>query len=472
MGRAPGNGCTLNAPHCAKALRLCSAFLPIALGLAACRPGSFPATTVSADGTGGGSTTGLPCAVASTLASQCQGCHASAPILGAPMALATWEDLQRPAITDPSRPVWQLVSDRVHDQNRPMPPGPFPPLAGDALAGLDDWIAAGAPRSDEVCQPGETVTPPDPDLEAMTDLPCQPTEKYVAHAPFALDGGYPIPGPSDSGGDVTVCFRFVRPASSSDQAIAWRPVLDDKRALHHMNLYATTEPVENGTIGPCRYDNATYLMGWEPGRPNTVLPTDVGLQLPATGSRGLILEVHYHNAAGASAEDRSGMEICTADTPRPYTAGVLTTGTQNIVVPARGESTATGTCPSSLTMGLSEPLHVLASAPHMHNIGRSLETTVVHADGTTDTLTPAAAWDPHRQPLYKHDPVIDIRPGDTVTTLCRFNNPSNDTVRFGARAVDEMCYAFNIVYPLSALPQGLADSSLRLCDCPQGGCAP
>jgi hypothetical protein len=452
-----------HAGHAWPALEL-TFILLIAQCVTGCQAGAFPTSGVEVTTLPGR----LPCGVTTALRTRCQSCHSSAPVLGAPMPLVTWDDLQKPAPTDPTRPVWQLVRERLMDQMRPMPPPPFPPLEAEEVRALDVWLAQGAPETTDSCEGAEPAAAPPPEVD---DGPaCQATESYLAHGPLAPDDGFPVPGAGDHGGDVTVCFRFVRPPGAAAQAVAWRPVIDDKRVVHHINVYATSDPIEDGTSGPCRFENATYLMGWEPGRPNTKLPDDVGLEIPARGSRGIILELHYHNAFGYHALDRSGMAICTTDTPRPFTAGVLTAGTQNIRVPARESAVAVGMCPASVTAGLSEPLHVLASAPHMHAIGKTLRTEIVHPDGNVEVLAPPTPWDPAHQPLFQHQPAKDILPGDVLRTICSYDNSTDRPVLFGPRAVDEMCYSFNLVYPITALPRKLNEAPLRLCDCPDGGC--
>jgi hypothetical protein len=324
-------------------------------------------------------------------------------------------------------------------------------------------MAGGTPASGESCgeqpEPVKPTTPP---------LPCTPGETYLAHAPLASDLPFEVPRKKVNGGDNTVCFTFVRPEGAPALATGWGPVLGDESVIHHISLFATTEPIQDGGLGPCRWKNATYLMGWEPGRGNSMLPPDVGLELPAKGARGIILEVHYHNARDVQTADASGMAICTTDTPRPNVAGVLTLGTENIVVPARQDALAVGLCPATVTAALSEPLHVLSTAPHMHLTGQSLQTEVVHADGSFELLAPPDPWDPHRQPLYQHTPPAEIRPGDTLRTICRYHNDGDRPVLFGSRATDEMCYGYNVVYPISALPPALANAPLRLCDCPAG----
>jgi hypothetical protein len=406
----------------------------------------------------------LPCAVSAIFESRCQSCHSATPSAGAPMSLVSWDDLQRPAASHAGRKVWQLVGERIHDRKRPMPPLDWPALTPEEVEAMDRWVAAGAPAGTEMCAAGM----PAPGVNVPPVLPCQATEIYAAHAPLAADLGFAVPGKRQNGGDVTVCFSFVRSEGAAAQAVAWGPVLSDPRVVHHMSLFATSDPVQDGAIGPCRLQNATYLMGWEPGRSHTILPEDVGLELPSRGSRGMILEVHYHNAQDHKIVDSSGMAICGADQPRPLTAGIVTLGTEDILVEALQPGEAVGLCPSSVTGRFTGPLRVLATAPHMHDTGVSIETRVVRPDGSELVLAPARPWDSHRQPLFEHNPPAEVQPGDTLVTTCRYSNDKPHPVGFGPRVIDEMCYSYNLVYPLSALPAALEQAPLRLCDCPTG----
>jgi hypothetical protein len=376
------------------------------------------------------------------------------------MSLVTWEDLQKPAPSDPRRAVRELSRERLDDSVRPMPPPPAM-LGADERNALDDWLDAGAPPYPNGCM--VSAVPP-LQIEAP---PCASPEVYRAHG-LATDQSFQIPVSPENGGDLTVCFSFTRPSGPQALAVGWAPVIDTGEIVHHINLYAVASPdPESGGV-PCRIDRATYLMGWEPGRPNTVLPADIGLELPSDGASGLMLEVHYHHASTGQT-DRSGMAFCTTAEPRRLVAAMLTAGTDQIAVPALARhGAATGHCPASVTSELSEPLHVLSSAPHMHQLGTSLTTQIVHADGTVDVAAPPDPWDPHRQPLYLHQPPLEIRPGDELFTTCLYANPTDHPVRFGPRATDEMCYSYNLVYPVSALPPRLNQAPLRLCDCPDG----
>jgi hypothetical protein len=434
--------------------------LLIALALAACSSSTTPGDTDS--GTTPGTDTGpvargeLPCDVLDVVAARCLTCHTRPPSFGAPMALVDQTDFHADALTVPTERVYQRAMARIHSTTAPMPPITAPALDAAQLATLDAWLGAGAPAR----AAGITCTPPPPP-PPPPDLPCTPTHTFLSHAPGSATAPYQL------GAGATnqyICFTFASPFTTSQQATGWGPVIGDERVVHHWILYRTATAQADGGVGPCNMPiDATFIMGWAPGGGAYVMPPDIGLELrQGTANEWLILQVHYNNPTGiADVMDSSGVEICTTDTPRAQTAGVLAFGTTNIAIPPRatGYST-TGTCSSFLTGLLPEPLHILSSGPHMHELGTSFTTEIIPGGtGTPENLVTVSPWSFDSQSAYPHDPPRVINPGDAVRTTCTYSNPGASTVTFGERTEDEMCFNFMMVYPITVIPPG----TLRYC---------
>lgn len=87
----------------------------------------------------------LPCDVASVVGRQCLSCHGSPTNLGAPMPLVTYADFHRPAVTDATKQVYELVGMRVVDTQRPMPPRANGKLAAQDQMVLTTWSSQGGP---------------------------------------------------------------------------------------------------------------------------------------------------------------------------------------------------------------------------------------------------------------------------------------------------------------------------------------
>lgn len=384
----------------------------------------------------------LPCQVAQVLATRCQGCHARPPILGAPMSLLTYADTQEAAPSGMGK-VWESMRNKV--ANGLMPPPTAPPLAADEKAALLAWLQAGAPPGTDSCGPppdGGASTPPSMLPGGPSTLPCKPKYEFRAHGATAAD---PFPVPVEA--NAYRCFSFPVPFTAGEQAIAWAPVIDDARVIHHWILYGhknTTRPVG------CGDTERIFLTGWAPGGQNGVMPPDVGLELPNPGT-WLTLEVHYNNGAKIpDARDRSGVAMCTTETPRAQEAGVVTLGSLAIAIPPdKMEHAVMSEIPSSITRLLPEPLHVLWTSPHMHLAGTSLKTEILRGDQVL-TLVDVPRWDFNNQRAYPTDPHKTlILPGDRLLTTCKYINNTTGPIRFGEKTENEMCFNFIAVYPIT-----------------------
>jgi len=71
------------------------------------------------------------------------------------MALVDYDDLQVPAISDPTRTVYELVAERLVDEAAPMPP--IDPMQAGDHDRLLAWVQDGAPE-DPTADCGEDPT--------------------------------------------------------------------------------------------------------------------------------------------------------------------------------------------------------------------------------------------------------------------------------------------------------------------------
>jgi hypothetical protein len=414
--------------------RIAAAFLLVS--------GCFEDPPASSSGDEESEPSGLPCEVEDVLAARCWSCHGDPPKFGAPMPLRTRDDLLMPARSDVTRSVADLVAERIVDPERPMPPtGDMPEAEGDVVRA---WLADGAPGSLESC--GNTGPGDDPGVGPEA-LPCTPAYEFVAHADGSADG-FSVPVADN----LYQCFTFKSPLVTATQATAWAPIVDDERVLHHWILYRTKTPQADGGVAPCQMpSDATFVAGWAPGGSNYVMPEDVGLELGGPDD-WFILQIHYNNTGGyTDSVDRSGVALCEAEEPRPKTAGIFTLGSLAINVPGGASGhVVEGTCPSWITSYLPEPVHVLASFPHMHEIGRRLTTEILRGgdESRIETLIDVNPFAFDNQTYYAHDPEVLIHPGDALRTRCTYDNPYDHSVTLGEGTEDEMCFNFVMIYPL------------------------
>jgi len=370
------------------------------------------------------------CDIKRTLDARCIACHDDKGSANTPMSLLTYGHTQAAAFSDASRRVYELIGARVHDKTKPMPPQQK--LTAAELAQIDAWVAAGAPAGDDPScgKSAPIVATPD---EWPAD--CDATYTVLAHGPGGDTQPFSVPAGGELHGNVTITAPW---GNESLQAIAFRPITDNRKVLHHWILY-----------GP----KHEFLVGWAPGKDNTVLPHDVGMNL-AGGT--LTLNMHYNNLSGSRAElDRSGVQICALkpESFRKHTAAVHTGFSRlAFTIPARAVDFAvTGTCMATV----STPVTLFSASPHAHKLAKHMSFSVQKASGERIVMYDGS-FDFEEQQAYPLSPLVQLETGDKVITTCTYNNTTDRAVNFGEDTHDEMCFNFASYYPMGALTCGIA----------------
>lgn len=404
------------------------------------------------------------CDALEVLRDECQECHAEGAENPAPMPLEAYADLTADAVSDPSKKVYELVGVRIHDKQRPMPEAPRK-LSAAQLDALDAWIANGAKvGSDPTCTKASSGGDGDGDDQGEGDGDSQGVGDGDDDSDKG-DGGTGSKGDSstgsmaanewpedcehfytlranDNGKPHTVAAKsethpqFVFDAPWGDdkvQALAIRPLTDNKKVIHHWILYENS-----GVIG------GQFLTSWAPGKEGMrKFPEDIGVYMPS-GSKALRLDVHYYNLGGTQSEkDQSGVELCVTRTFRKHTATTYAFSASATAPP--GEKTNTSTCTVSTTNGSA---YLITSSPHMHKLGVAAKFARLRS-GSEMVLDegPFTVESQHVKTLDR----VELKSGDRVSTSCSYENPTNSTVSFGQDTDDEMCFNFALYYPMGNL---------------------
>jgi len=394
----------------------------------------------------------LPCEVARVVAEHCGGCHSETPSFGAPMPLAARADFLTVAPTDPSRQLSTVISERVQDDRRPMPPNPHVMPEADQQI-LLDWVTGGFIER-EAGVSCDDVAPPDlTDGVGPEHLPCEPTHTFRASDPADPSLGFPIPASRAGNPNTYVCFPIPNPFGDGEQATDWAPVIDNEAVLHHWILWGSNQPARGTGPIPCAVlpaSDAAFITGWAPGGQNGNLPDNVGLDL---SFRTYYLQLHYWNPSGTEGlRDQSGVAFCTTPTPREHTAGVLTLGDVRFNLPPRSRDIDVEfECPGWVMSGFGQ-LNILSSGPHMHQLATSFLSEIIRADGSREDIGRVDSWDFDNQTSIPFAPPLQIRNGDRLGIRCTYDNPHDFPVGFGEGSEDEMCFDFLLVYPIEHIP--------------------
>jgi mono/diheme cytochrome c family protein len=360
------------------------------------------------------------CGVLKVMQSDCQVCHGSTPVAGAPMPLVTFEDFMKPAITDPARKVYELVDERVRNETRTMPPAGI--LSADKLAALDAWLKAGLPSakasSCEITVPSTRTEPDDTWPEDCEDIytiaahdPDDPTKPFEIPAEAEIHPYIPIDAPW---GDDEV------------QLLATRPITDNEGAVHHWILWEAKDRI-----------NLTF---WAPGATGDSFPDDVGLYMPK-GKKSMALDMHYYNKNNDKpVYDRSGLEVCvTRKNRRPKTATLYGLfGNANVPAKQRVENSTSCT--------VTGELHLMGVNPHMHHMGRHGHLSLQRGGTGPIEVLYDGPFSFEEQTMKTIEETV-IKAGDVLTTKCTFENTTDRAVTFGEDTENEMCINWVRYYP-------------------------
>jgi hypothetical protein len=414
----------------------------------------------------------LPCAVSKLLVTNCQSCHGATPIGGAPMSLVTYADLHKPAVTKPSMKVYELAKLRLNDAMKPMPPGGK--IAPADATGLDTWLGAGAlpgTEADVTCAAGTPAALDRASVDGSTGalIPeagetCYEFKNHQSNTSVD-DVPYDVGGP----GEHYEQFYFRAPWPTGTVATRFGAKYDNVKVLHHWLMFSTIETDPEGShktspVPTLIGVGAQLLAGWAVGGTNLVMPKDVGFELPPKGNT-INIQWHFYNSTMTDQKDASIVQICTVPAAmRAHVSTVTWTGTEDLNgnkfigggkgMPPHMKSTFQGTCnPSRTGLAATEPVHIIAFWPHMHRLGVNMKAVINHKDGMKETILDKPFDFNNQEHLFQN---YDLMPGDTMTTICDFNNTTDKGVPFGESSDTEMCYLFTFAWPAHAFENHVA----------------
>ena len=345
------------------------------------------------------------------------------------------------------------------------------------------WAAAGAP---EGALPDGGVSFPDASVVPVGDA--GPRVPW-SNGPVVSDAGVPgvryVDVFANQGGDHTQahvvqgrqtnyhCFVFTVPphptGAAEEFAFEFTPLLDQRRHIHHMEVYRQDpenpiDPVGNG--GPDQWHLNTWwdcqdrtsreqlIANYVPGQPLPIrLPSNVGYRIEP-GDR-LMLEIHYDSVPPPQVIDMTGFRITTTSTqPGIINAGEFWVGPLwNYDIAPATNNTMDRELTISSECTITAPVTVFWVRPHMHERGLRQEFWIRRAGGATvTTLASVDPWDPGNQPLFELPPAEQqFRVGDVVGTRCQYRTEGRNLI-WGSGSNDEMCF-FNMIHFPYTFPQ-------------------
>lgn len=389
--------------------------------------------------------------IACIMYSHCTKCHHPGGI--GPMSLMDYNETANYA-----QAILNMVegaSNKTHHLSTEMPPWPpdnsyqqyayDPTLTSSEIQAIRDWVQNGTPQGN----PANTPPPPTYSSQGLIANPdfSDKIQTFTSNA---------------SNTDVYRYFAIPTNFTNNKYITEWEILPGNSEIVHHVLIFL--DPSGNSLIDdandpmPGFYkptDSSFYdytLIGvWAPGELKFTAPPGFGYKLEPNSA--IVLQIHYPaGSIGQVDSTRIQLKFSSSVVRELYTAAPLNHATNSLVngplfIPANTTKTFT----ESYTVPNFYDISVIAVAPHMHLIGRSIETYGVTPSNDTLPFIRINHWNFSWQGNYLFQKPIKV-PKQTVLKSHAFydntsNNPFNPSnppqnVSVGEATTDEMMMTF------------------------------
>lgn len=400
------------------------------------------------------------------LQARCQSCHHEGDI--APFPLVTFGDAYvyresiRQMVTSRRMPPWKASASCGKFQDDRS-------LTDAEIQLVERWVASGAPEGNAADLPSPIAFSSDWKGGAP-DLTHQMAEAYT---------------PDLSQGDVYRCF-VMSARSTEDRWLSGVEVKPGNRAMvHHVLLFLDGKGVgdRNDAADPgpgyacfggpnlgSGLDSLGGAGGWAPGAAPLKLPDGVGLLVPK-GSQ-VVAQIHYsaRTAPDSIGPDRTSVGFTFARSRVTKRFRQLPLVNNTFVLPAGDPHVEVNELP--LFRYLPGSFHLLAVAPHMHLLGKSMQVEMTTESGASVCLIDVPEWDFKWQGAYFFDRPVPFQNGGLRMRAIYDNsagNPEHPTpnaivnVGWGEQTSDEMALCF-VGYTLDSENLALSPESAAVDD--------
>jgi hypothetical protein len=358
--------------------------------------------------------------VAPILYQHCTVCHHEGGI--GPFSLMTYPQA---AVTGP------LLEMEVISGNMP----PWPPdqtysnfaheriLSEDEIATLSAWVADAMPEGDPSLAPPLPVYSEDGIINIEPDL--EITMPLHTSSATALSDDYS-------------CFSIPSELTQNKKLRAFEFVPGNPEIVHHALIFIDESgSYPTNTSGNCMGPENGLIGSYTPGAVPTVYPSDgtnfnLGVTIPE-GSN-IVMAMHYpHGSLGETDQSTLRLWFYPDETP------IREVSTASLI-----QNWSFSLPPNQLTdvsaqfSAIPQDVSLLSIFPHMHLLGKSIESHVITSDNEEIPLVRINDWDFHWQQFFSFQNLVRVPSGSTIygsgvydNTTDNPNNPNNPPVMSG-----------------------------------------
>lgn len=323
---------------------------------------------------------------------------------------------------------------------------------------INDWISFGAPEGN----PSLAPTPP----VYNTTGPQLGFPDLTVKAPTYMSNAFQ--------NDDYVCFTIPSQLLVDKKIRAVEVVPGNTSIVHHCLVYI--DPSGNSTIGienDCMGPNNGVLVGeFAPGSLPITYPGDdnmaFGMNFPANSN--VILAMHYPVGSLGMMDSTQVHFYFYPDQVNQFREIEINPIVQNFnfCVPANQTLTVND---SYQVPSFSPDLSLFGVFPHMHLIGKSIETYGLSSNGDTTNFVKVPDWDFEWQGAYHFNKMKKINAGSTIKSIAYYDNTSSNlhnpntppqTICAGFNTTDEMFVIYYLFTDYMAGDENLDLDSLTL----------
>jgi hypothetical protein len=299
---------------------------------------------------------------------------------------------------------------------------------------INDWISLGAPQGN----PNLAPTPP----TYNTTGPQLGVPDLTIQAPTYSSNAFQD--------DDYVCFTIPSQLLNDKKIRAVEVVPGNTSIVHHCLVYidpsgSSAIGIENNCMGP---NNGVLVGEFAPGSLPITYPGDenmaFGMNLPANSN--VILAMHYPIGSLGMLDSTQVHFYFYPDQVTQFREIEINPIVQNFsfCVPANQTKTVQD---SYQLPNFSTDLSLFGVFPHMHLIGKSIETYGINQNGDTTNFVKVPDWDFEWQGAYHFNKMKKLDAGSTIKSIALYDNTSANlhnpntppqTICAGFNTTDEM----------------------------------
>ncbi|KAK9908849.1 hypothetical protein WJX75_003782 [Coccomyxa subellipsoidea] len=216
-----------------------------------------------------------------------------------------------------------------------------------------------------------------------------------------------------------------------------------------MLLFGCAKPASSEKVWDCHTHSVCaeagshVLYGWAKNADAMHLPAGVGFRVgQGTGSRHLVLQVHYTHKRPAG--DQSGMRLKLTDAALPFSAGMMMYASYFQIPPQKPSHLV----PTKCCYAGFEPAYGFAYRVHTHALGRSVYMDRIEKDGSHNRV---CEHSPQLPQGFTPVSNITFLPGQVLEATCDFDSTERTEVTHaGSTHHHEMCNLYMMMW--SELP--------------------